>query len=379
MTTINPKNILIGLAALLAVILIFNIAVTINIDNNLKKSAEEQKEKSRLGKIELTVIKNSKCSDCFDVTPILSSIKKAKANITKETTLEFGTPQSREILSKYKIEKVPSIIVTGEISKVSIQGMDNKEDALALTKINPPYTNVSTGRIEGHVSLIKLVAPDCEQCSDLHSLLAQIKQGGVKLSAEAGVTTDSKEGKELIEKYKIGFVPTMIFSSDLKFYDIITKAWPQVGTKESDGSYVLRLPSPPFINLTDGKLRGLVTMTYLLDKSCPECFNASIYKRVLADPKGFAVTFDEEETLDISDAKAKGLVLKYNITQAPTVILSDEISAYPSQQSLKQFFSVEKDGSYVFRKVSVLGNYKDLISDKMINKAVPKTTSVNQG
>ena len=372
MTTISSKNIFIGFAVLLAVILGFNIAVTINIDRNLKKSAEEQKEKLRLGKIELTVVKNSKCPDCFDVAPILSSIKKSKANITKETTLEFGTPQSREILSKYKIEKVPTIIITGEINKVSVQGLDKKEDALVLTKINAPYTNAATGKIEGHVVLFKLVGPECEQCSDLLSLSTQIKQAGVKISAEKGITTDSEEGKELIEKYKIDFVPTMILSSDLKVYDIIDKAWPQVGTKESDGFYVLRLPSPPFINLTTGKLRGLVAMTYLLDKSCPECFNSSIYKRVLADPKGFAVTFDKEETFDISDAKAKELILKYNITQAPTIILSGEISAYPSQQALKQFFSVEKDGSYIFRKVSVLGNYKDLVANKVINKTAAK-------
>lgn len=372
MITINWKNAYLGLAILLAVVLLINVAVTFSMNKELKKGAEEQKEKLRPGKIELTVVKNSKCADCFDVTPILSSIKKAKANITKETTLEFGTPQSREILSKYKIEKVPAIIITGEIGKVSIQSMDKKEDALVLTKISPPYTNAATGRIEGHVALLKLVGPECLQCSDLLSLSTQIKQAGVKISAEKGITTDSGEGKELIEKYKIDFVPTMILSSDLKVYDAIDKAWLKVGTKEKDGSYVLRLPSPPFINLTSGELRGIVTMTYLLDKSCLECFNASIYKKVLADQKGFAVTFGKEEELDISNPRARELIQKYNITQVPAIILSSDAGVYPSQQSLKQFFSVEKDGSYVFRKVSVLGNYKDLISNKVVNKTAAR-------
>lgn len=377
MTTINPKNMLIGLIVLIALILLFNVIVVSNINAELKKSAEELKEKSRPGKIELAVIKNSKCSDCFDIAPILSSIKKSKANITKETSVEFGTQESRQLLSKYKIQKVPAVIVTGEIEKVSLNGMEKRDDALVLSSVNPPYTNASNGRIEGHVSLIKLVSPDCEQCSDLLSLSTQIKQSGVKISAEAGVTTDSREGRELIEKYKIGFVPTMIFSSDLKAYPIIDKAWQQVGTRESDGSYVLRLANPPFINLTDSELKGLVAMTYLLDKSCPQCFNASIYRKVLEDPKGFAVSFEKEEMLDIRDARAKELIGKYNITQVPTVILSDEINAYPSRQALKQFFSVEKDGSHVFRKVSLLGNYKDLASNKMINKTLPKTASAS--
>jgi len=371
MTTMNSKNIFIGLAIVLAVILIFNIAVTINIDKNLKKSTEEQKEKLRPGKIELTAVKNSKCADCFDISPILSNIKNSKANISKEIILEFDSKEGKEILSKYKIQKVPTIIVTGEIDKVNVQGLEKNENALLLTKLSPPYTNAITGKIEGHVALYKLTAPECEQCSDLLSLLAQIKQGGVKISAEKNIAANSTEGKELIQKYKIDFVPTVILSKDLQPYATIEKAWSQVGTKESDGSYVLRLPSPPFVNLTNGQLKGLVTMTYLLDKSCPECFNVSIYKRVLADPKGFAVTFDKEEELDINDAKE--LISKYNITQVPAIILSDDISVYPSQQALKQFFSIEKDGSYVFRKVSILGNYKDLTTNQIINKSTSKS------
>ncbi len=106
MTTMNSKNIFIGLAIVLAVILIFNIAVTINIDKNLKKSTEEQKEKLRPGKIELTAVKNSKCADCFDISPILSNIKNSKANISKEIILEFDSKEGKEILSKYKIQKL---------------------------------------------------------------------------------------------------------------------------------------------------------------------------------------------------------------------------------------------------------------------------------
>lgn len=373
MITIKLKNIFMVLAILLGIILIVNIALTFNLNKELKKSAEELKEKLRAGKIELTAVRNSKCADCFDISPILSNIKNSKANISKEAMLEFDSKEGREILSKYKIQKVPTIIVTGEIEKINVQGLEKKENALLLTKLSPPYTNAVTGKIEGHVALYKLTAPECGQCSGLLSLLAQIKQGGVKISAEKNIAANSTEGKELIQEYKIDFVPTIILSRDLQYYATIEKAWHQVGTKESDGSYVLRLPNPPFINLTNGRLMGLVAMTYLLDKSCPECFDAGIYKRVLEDPKGFAVSFDKEEKLDISDAKAKELISRYNITQVPAVILSDEVNVYPSKQALKQFFSVEKDGSYVFRKVSVLGNYKDLTANQIINKPTSKS------
>ena len=372
MTTFSWKNVFFGLAIVLVITLLINVIITFNFNKSLKLKAEDLKEKSRPGNIELTVVKNSKCAQCFDISPILSTIKNSKANITKEKSVEFGTQEARELMGKYKIEKVPAIIITGEIAKVNIQGLIKKDNALLFTDIKPPYTNAATGRIEGLVALYSIVDEKCSNCSNLLSLTTQIKQGGVKISSETSLTKDSLEGSELIKKYGIDFVPTMIVSSDLAQYATIASAWPQVGTKEKDGSYVLRKPSPPFINLTDGKLKGMVTMTYLLDRSCKECFNSSIYKNVLADPRGFAVTFEKEERLDVSDAKAQNLISKYNITQVPTVILSADINAYPSQQALKQFFSVEKDGSFIFRKVSSLGNYKDLALNKVVNKTVAK-------
>jgi len=370
---INLKGIFIGLAAVLGIVLAVSIFLTSSISNELKKAAEDSREKIRPARIELALIKNSQCKDCTDISSFISAVKKSNVNVTNEKTVELNSNDAKALINKYKIEKIPAFIVTGEIDRLNLQGLEKKQNALLLAAINPPYTNAATGKIEGHIALYKLTAPECGQCSDLLGLLAQIKQGGVKISAEKSIAADSAEGKELIQKYKIGFVPTLILSKDLQPYTAIEKAWHQVGTKESDGSYVLRLPNPPFINLTNGRLMGLVTMTYLLDKSCPECSDAGIYKRVLEDPKGFAVSFDKEEKLDISDAKAKELVSRYNITQVPAVILSGEVDVYPSKQALKQFFSVEKDGSYVFRKVSVLGNYKDLTTNQIVSKSASKS------
>ena len=169
-----------------------------------------------------------------------------------------------------------------------------------------------------------------------------------------------------IKKYSIDFVPTIILSKDAAAYGIIQQAWAQIGSKETDGSYVLRVPSPPFINLTTGKLRGIVNIIYLTDISCTECYDVSQHKKILVNSQSFAVKLEKEETYDISDAEGKELIRKYNITQVPTVILSDEINAYPSIQVLKQFYSIEKDESYVFRTVSVVGTYKDLINKKIV-------------
>ncbi|MBI2650780.1 hypothetical protein HYX04_05740 [Candidatus Woesearchaeota archaeon] len=363
---LDIENIFIGVTMILGIILVINIFLTFNLNKDLRKSAEAAMEKLKPAKIELAVIKNSKCSDCFDISTIINHVKNANVNITKETMYEFDSKDGRALVSKYNIEKVPTVVLTGEIDKFNIQGLEKKENALLLTKLEPPYTNALTGKIEGRVALYHLKDASCEKCNSLSILTNQIKAAGVKIYDEKIIALNSAEGKELIKKYSIGFVPAIILSKDAAAYSIMQQAWPQIGSKESDGSYVLRSASPPFINLTTGKTRGIVNIVYLTDKSCTECYNVSLHKEILANPQSFAVKLEKEETYDISDAEGKEFIAKYNITQAPAVILSDELSAYPSSQTLTEFFSVEKDGSYVFRKASVLGNYRDLTANQVV-------------
>ncbi|MBI2652662.1 hypothetical protein HYX00_04315 [Candidatus Woesearchaeota archaeon] len=363
---LNIENVFIGLVILLGIIVVINIVLTFNLNKGLTKSTEALKEKLKPAKIELAIIKNSKCSDCFDISTIVSYVKTANVNVAKETIFEFDSKEGRELIKKYNIEKIPTVVITGEIDKVNIQGLEKKENALLLTRPLPPYVNAVTGKIEGRVTLYNLKDTACEKCSDLTVLINQIKGAGVKISEEKIIAPSSDEGKELIKKYSINFAPTIILSKEAAAYDIIQQAWPNIGSKEIDGSYVLRLVNPPFINLTTGKLRGIVNIIYLTDKSCTECYNISQHKEILTNPQSFAVKLDKEETFDISDSKGKELIAKYNITQVPTIFLSDEISVYPSSQVLKQFFSFEKDGSYVFRRLSTVGTYKDLATNQVI-------------
>lgn len=363
---LNIENIFIGITILLGIVVVINIILTFSLNKDIKKSSEAALEKLKPAKIELVIIKNSKCADCFDISAVAGHLKSANANITKETTFEFTSKEAKELIKKYGIEKVPAVVLTGEIEKASIQGLVKKEDALLLSDILPPYTSTATGKIEGRVVLYHLKDAACGKCSDLSILISQIKGAGVRIAQEKIIEPSSDEGKNLAKKYGIDFAPSIILSKDASIYGIIQQAWPQIGTKESDGSYVLRTASPPFINLTTGKLRGIVNIVYLADKSCAECYNVSQHREILANPQSFAVKIEKEETYDISDAKGKELIAKYNITQVPTAILSDEISAYPGSLALKQFYSVEKDSFYVFRLLSVVGTYKDLSTGQVV-------------
>lgn len=363
---VNLENIFIWAAILLGIIGIINISLAFNLNKELNKAAETAKEKLNLAKVELIIVKNSKCTDCSGISAAVSSLKKVNVNITKETILEFDSREGRELISKYNIQKIPTVVVTGEIGKFNVEGLEKKEDALLLANPEAPYTNAATGKIEGRVTLYHLKDASCEKCSDLTPLISQIKGAGVKIYEEKIIAIDSDEGKAITKKYNIGFAPAIVLSKDASAYEIVQKAWPQIGSKESDGYYVLRLANAPFINLTSGKLSGIVDITYLTDKSCAECYNVSLHKEILANPQNFAITIGKEETYDISDAQGKELIRKYNITGVPTAILSDEIRAYPSYNVLSQLFSFEKDGFHVFRKLSLVGDYMDLTTKQVV-------------
>ena len=355
-----------GLVLLLGIILIINIMLTYSINQNMKKNIDIAKEKLKPARIELTVIKNSKCSDCFDVSSILSHIKSAQVNITKENVLEFDSQEGKDMIRKFNIEKIPNLVITGEIDKINIPGLQNQSDALLLQSVTPPYTSAETGLVKGRVTLYNLQDSACTKCADLKLLVSQIKGAGVKITEEKYIDVRSDEGKSIIGKYNLDFAPTILLSKDAEAYPIVQQVWSQIGTKENDGSYVLRTVNPPYVNLTTNTLRGLVDIRYLVDKSCTECYNVSLHKEILTSPQTFAIKLEKEETIDVGDNQGKELIAKYNITQVPTVILSNEVKVYPSSQGLVQLFSNEIDGSYVFRKASVLGAYKDLITNQIV-------------
>ncbi len=362
---IKFENLFIGLCVLLGLVIILNLILTLNVNQSIKKNIADLNEKLRPGKIELSIIGNSKCTDCSDIEPIMEYVKSLKVNITSEKKYEFDSKEGKELVSKYRIERVPALVVTGEIEKVSIEGLEKRENAMVFDDAAPPYTNTKNGNVFGRVRLSLLQDPSCKNCSDLSILINQLKFAGITISEQKNLSSSSDEGKTMISKYKIDFLPTIILSSDASAYQLIQQAWPQVGTKEND-AYILRAVYPPFINLTTGQLRGFVDVIYLIDKSCNECYNISIHKTILSSPQSFAITLNKEETVDISDAKGKELILKYNITRVPTVVLTKEVNVYPSSQSLKQFYSSEKDGTFVFRHPSLIGSYKDLSTGKII-------------
>lgn len=91
------------------------------------------------------------------------------------------------------------------------------------------------------IEITYLVDTDCSNCYDvtLHRKAVQTNFG-VRIADEEYI--DRGEAQEIIDKYNITKLPTVIISSQAKQYPFFEEAFTKVGTKEKDGAYVFRKP-----------------------------------------------------------------------------------------------------------------------------------------
>ena len=319
--------------------------------------------------VQLTVL-TVDCEDCFDITMASEFIKNFPTlNVTETTELDVN--ESLELAEKYNITKLPSILIKGDVSNLTVPNFASVEDALVLTTTPPPYYDLKDERVKGKVSLTVLEASDCDECFNMSLVVDQLKGFGIAITSTKILDYKSAAGKELVEKYSIEKVPTLLFDQEVLEYEMLATALDQVGSEEEDGTLVLRQVTPPYVNVATGAVEGLVKITFLVDKSCDGCYNVTIHKMILQ--QNFGMKFAEEKTEDVSSSKGKAYVKKYNIDLVPTVMLSKEASAYDALiTAWDQVGTIEDDGTFVFRKIDLLSDivYKNLTSGETINASV---------
>lgn len=351
------EKVFIWLILILFLIFIFN---TFSI-NTLKKDVTEKvalaEEEARPAEIELTII-DSACPNCFDINLITDNLKSKNIEITNEETLTKD--QASDLIQKYSITKLPSLIVEGEIDKFDL-GLEKKDNVLLFNNPEPPYYDLATNTVLGLVELTLINDQTCTECTDLSPITNQFKQI-MTISNEKTLSRD--QASDLISKYSITKIPTIILSKEASLYGIIIGDWDQVGTIENDGSLVVRDVNPPYIDVITNKVKGIVKLTYIVDKSCTDCYDVTNHKQILDN---FGVYISGEETKDISESSS--LISKYNIEKIPTIILSEQSSEYPRLTAVwKDVGTVEDDGTYIFRETQLMGVSKDLTTGEIITQ-----------
>lgn len=328
------------------------------------KPKEEQKVPAKVSQLTVTVITPPRCDDCFDKGAFAAAVRQLPNTNVTEAYLEYNSTEGKALIEKFALARLPAAVITGETENVTIPSFKQKDNEYYFDDTPPPYYNVSSKRVAGRVMVTYIKDSSCAQCFDITQFSDQLEGVGVSIGSERALDAAEPDAKAMIARYSITKIPTMLISSEALQYPVIAQVWEQVGTSEADGMLVMRNITPPYKDLADSKVHGHVTITYLVDKSCATCYNASMHSIVLAE--SFGMRFKEEKYVDISTKPGQDLVKKYGIKYVPTLLLDKEAEFYSALgEAWTDVGDQAADGTYVFRKVDQLAGitYKDLATN----------------
>jgi hypothetical protein len=352
------------LLVILLIVLLYSAYSLLQVQQQFAKPVPAPKHAA----LTVTLIAAPECTDCLDSKLLTDAVRKVPLTNVSEKNVAFGTPEALQLLATYGINRLPAAIVTGEIENLTIPGFTKAVDAFVFSQAPPPYYDIAGKRVIGRVTLTTISDATCQECINVSVVAGSLKQMGVAVTSVTSLDAASVEAKKLIEKYGIRIIPTVLLSSEAMAYEAIAQAWPQAGTIEADGMLILRNLTPPYKEVKTGKVRGLVTLTYLTDTACTACYNASLHKLVLE--QSFGMKFKDEKTIDVSNPAGNQLAEKYNITLVPTVVLDSEAEVYLGfAQAWSQIGTQATDGTFVFNKINLLQGvtYKDLSTGNILN------------
>lgn len=333
--------------------------------------------------IEYALLVPKDCPLCYDLKAVTSKIETMNLEVKEKVDVDPSSSAGKALIKKYALERLPAIIIKGEVrdssqllSFLNDVGTE-REGAFIVTALNPPFVDTASGDVKGLMTITLLAKDDCKDCFDIEPLLGLLQEQ-LSVKEIKKIAYNSPEGKALLATYNISKLPTVIFDEEASYHPSITEVWENVGSVEEDGSYVMRNLNPPYFDLVQGKVKGLVTLILLKDKTCAECYDASAVNKPILRRLGLAFT-EKDKELDVTLLEAQGLIAKYKITKIPTILLLGDTDVYPALPEIwKDVGTVEYDGTYVFRKVELFQlPYKDLEQKKVIKPVTSANTSTS--
>lgn len=196
----------------------------------------------------LIIIRPENCVNCFDiyqVSDFLKDIKGIKYSRIKE--YKAGSPNAELLIKTYKIKNLPTLILQGDVEKLSLKEMmdeasigaiDNK--TFVYNNFFPPYYSLEEKKMRGEFNITYLTDKTCAKCYDVYLHDRALQNLYMKPAASSTIDMSSVEGKKAISDYKIKYVPTVIMMGDMDAYQNLKTLWQSVGTIEKDGAYIFR-------------------------------------------------------------------------------------------------------------------------------------------
>lgn len=260
-----------------------------------------------------------------------------------------------------KIIQAPGLIILASIMLLGLLFVANARSRILFNE-----KAQEEAKKPAEISLILIAPPDCERCVDGNALLQSIEKENVHIIKSETFLSDSEEGQLFIEKYGIVRVPSLLVDGEYK-KENVSEMFDSFSGIEQENTLVIQASQPVYVDLSQNAIIGLVDITYLTDLSCKDCYDPTNHKSILTSNFGIAV--NEEITIDANSKEGRALIAKYNITETPSVLLSDEAIAYPKlTDAWISVGSIEDDGTFVFRQNEALGTlvYKNIETGEII-------------
>jgi hypothetical protein len=216
-----------------------------------------------------------------------------------------------------------------------------------------------------NISLVVITTPDCSQCAQIsQSLIDNLGKVNIAFVDQKELSFGTKDAQELIDRFEIGKVPALILDGEIKKNAQIAELLLSMGEERGE-SIVITGITPPYQIIDTKEIVGEFTLTYLTDEDCTECYDVDRHKNLLAS---FGMLPFEEGRIDKKDFRGRNLIWRYGITKTPTILLRGDLEPYTEFQEIwERVGRVDKnDNTYIFDAVDLLGTYRDLSQNKIV-------------
>ena len=196
-----------------------------------------------VGKVNTILINDKTCKDCADLSIVVDNLKKGGIIISGEKVFEAAN--AKELISKHGITKLPALLLSEDIETYPIsanleQGGILKKEGYYIVESSPPYIDVKTGKKRGELALTMVNDNKCSECFSASLIKDYLDLMGLSFSDVKTIDINSVEGNKMKQSYKLDKIPVVVLSGDLVAYEGLDLFWKQLGTIESDGSYIFR-------------------------------------------------------------------------------------------------------------------------------------------
>ncbi len=198
------------------------------------------------GIVHLKEIQSDGCMECVPLSQLKIQFEQMNVKIGSYEVIGSYSDKGKELIEKNNLSFTSSLLISKDIEEYwwvfdpMKDSLIEKEDGYLFKSPLAPYVDIKNNEIKGLVDIILVENKSCEDCFNVSGLKESFLRLGIYFENEKIIDISSNEGKNLLKKYNITAIPTVILSKEIQDYAPIQGTLEQAGTFESDGKYVFR-------------------------------------------------------------------------------------------------------------------------------------------